>query len=212
MSPLFNIYNHYALLMQIVFCITHTIQLVRLQICADSRILIIFLALSKNSTEFRHATFGKAVQMATLQINPKYNLDDSATYIGFSSRRKNMQATLVASNASVKHMHESPHFHHHGSGSFLLVEAPPQSPQDTILYPGTAAKMQRLRDFSNRLWTLNVLLFRILSPWYAYPPPEFCPHLPWQFAENASHLWSFDSLHTWLFSRTKAERISLASS
>ena len=47
---------------------------------------------------------------------------------------------LIASNASVKHMHESPHFHHHGSGSFLLVEAPPQSPQDTILYPGNAAK------------------------------------------------------------------------
>ena len=81
-------------------------------------------------------------------------------------------------------MHESPHFHHHGSGSFLLVEALPQSPQDTILYPANAAKMQRLRDSSNRLWTLNVLLFRILSPWYAYPPPESCPHLPWQFAEQ----------------------------
>lgn len=119
---------------------------------------------------------------------------------------------LIASNASVKHMHESPHFCYHGSGSFLLVEALPQSPQDTILYSESAAKMQRLRDFSNRLWTLNVLLFRILSPWYAYPPLESCPHLPWQFAEKASHLWPFDSLHTWLFSRTKAERIPLASS
>lgn len=127
-------------------------------------------------------------------------------------RGKRIRGTILASNASVKHMRESPHFHHHGSGSFLLVEAPPQSPQDTILYPGNAAKMQRLRDFSNRLWTLNVLLFRILSPWYAYPPPESCPHLPWQFAENASPLWPFDSLHTWLFSRTKAERIPLASS
>ena len=73
-------------------------------------------------------------------------------------------STIAASNAYVLHMHESTHFHHHGNGCFLLVEAPPQSPQNTILYPENAAKMQRLRDFSNRLWTLNVLLFRILFP------------------------------------------------
>lgn len=119
---------------------------------------------------------------------------------------------LIASNASVKHMHESPHFCYHGSGSFLLVEALPQSPQDTILYPESAAKMQRLRDFSNRLWTLNVLLFRILSPQKVPPHLESDPHLPWRFAENASPLWPFGNLHTWLFSRTKAERIPLAGS
>ena len=60
-------------------------------------------------------------------------------------------------------MRESLHFHGDGNGGFLLVEALPQSPQDTIPYPGNAAKMQRLRDFSNLLWTLNVHLFRVLS-------------------------------------------------
>ena len=38
---------------------------------------------------------------------------------------------ILASNAYVLHMHESPHFHHHGNGCFLLVEALPQSPQNT---------------------------------------------------------------------------------
>ena len=93
-------------------------------------------------------------------------------------------------------MHESPHFCYHGSGSFLLVEALPQSPQDTILYSESAAKMQRLRDFSNRLWTLNVHLFRVLSLWKVRPRPESDPHLPWQFAENASRLWPFDNPYT----------------
>ena len=120
--------------------------------------------------------------------------------------------TIVASNAYVLHTHESSHFHHYGSGSFLLVEAPPQSPQDTILYPENAAKMQRLRDSSNRLWTFNVHLSRVLFPWYAYPPRESCLHLPWRFAENASHLWPFGNPHTWLFSQTEAGYIPLAGS
>ena len=93
-------------------------------------------------------------------------------------------------------MRESPHFHGDGHGSFLLVEALPQSPQDTIPYHGNAAKMQRLRDFSNRLWTLNVHLFRVLSPQKVRPRPESDPHLPWQFAENASRLWPFDNPYT----------------
>lgn len=98
-------------------------------------------------------------------------------------------------NASVKHMRESLHFHGDGNGGFLLVEALPQSPQDTIPYPGNAAKMQRLRDFSNLLWTLNVHLFRVLSPQEVRPLPESDPHLPWQFAENASRLWPFGNPH-----------------
>ena len=36
--------------------------------------------------------------------------------------------------------HKTRHFHSIGNAWFLLVEAPPQSPQDTILYPGNAAK------------------------------------------------------------------------
>jgi len=90
---------------------------------------------------------------------------------------------------------ETPRFHGSGSEGFLLVEALPQSPQDTIPYPGNAAKMQRLRDFSNLLWTLNVHLFRVLSPQEVRPLPESDPHLPWQFAENASRLWPFGNPH-----------------
>lgn len=131
----------------------------------------------------------------------------------FAFRRgKRIRGTILASNASVKHMRESPHFHHHGSGSFLLVEALPQSPQDTILYPENASKMQQLRDFSNRLWTLNVHLFQVLSPQKVHPRPESDPHLPWRFAENASRLWPFGNLHTWLFSQKEAGHIPLASS
>ena len=92
-------------------------------------------------------------------------------------------------------MRESLHFHGDGNGGFLLVEALPQSPQDTIPYHGNAAKMQRLRDFSNRLWTFNVHLFRVLSPQEVRPLPESDPHLPWQFAENASRLWPFGNPH-----------------
>lgn len=90
---------------------------------------------------------------------------------------------------------ENPHFCESGNEGFLLVEALPQSPQDTIPYPGNAAKMQRLRDFSNLLWTLNVHLFRVLSPQEVRPLPESDPHLPWQFAENASRLWPFGNPH-----------------
>ena len=45
--------------------------------------------------------------------------------------------------------HKTRHFTPIGNAWFLLVEALPQSPQDTILYPENAAKMQRLRDSSN---------------------------------------------------------------
>ena len=108
--------------------------------------------------------------------------------------------------------HKTRHFHSFGNTWFLLVEAPPQSPQDTILYSENAAKMQRLRNSSNRLWTFNVHLSRILFPWYAYPPRESCLHLPWRFAENASHLLPFGNPHTWLFSQKEAGHIPLASS
>ena len=60
-----------------------------------------------------------------------------------------MRRTKLASNAFVYTKAQN-HFTPIGNAWFLLVEAPPQSPQDTILYPGNAAKMQRLRDFSNR--------------------------------------------------------------
>ena len=45
---------------------------------------------------------------------------------------------------------ESPHFCESGNEGFLLVEALSQSPQNTILCPGNAGKIQQLRDFANR--------------------------------------------------------------
>lgn len=42
------------------------------------------------------------------------------------------------------------HFHISGNRRFLLVEALPQSPQNTELCSGNAGKFQRLRDFANR--------------------------------------------------------------
>ena len=46
---------------------------------------------------------------------------------------------------------ENPHFCESGNEGFLLVEALPQSPQNTILCSGNAGNVQRLRDFANRL-------------------------------------------------------------
>lgn len=45
---------------------------------------------------------------------------------------------------------KSPHFSASGNEGFLLVEALPQSPQNTSLCSGNAGKSQRLRDFANR--------------------------------------------------------------
>lgn len=45
---------------------------------------------------------------------------------------------------------ESPHFSASGNEDFLLVEALPQSPQNTGSCSGNAGKSQRLRDFANR--------------------------------------------------------------
>ena len=45
---------------------------------------------------------------------------------------------------------ENPHFCESGNEGILLVEALPQSPQNTILCPGNAGKIQQLRDFANR--------------------------------------------------------------
>ena len=59
--------------------------------------------------------------------------------------------TKLASNASVATDATPPHFCESGNEGFLLVEALPQSPQNTILCSGNAGKFQRLRDFTNRL-------------------------------------------------------------
>ena len=56
----------------------------------------------------------------------------------------------VASNAFVYMNAKTPHFCESGNEGFLLVEALPQSPQNTILCSGNAGKFQRLRDFANR--------------------------------------------------------------
>lgn len=61
-----------------------------------------------------------------------------------------MRRTKLASNAYVKHTHKGARFHYGGSESLLLVEALPQSPQNTSLCSGNAGKFQRLRDFTNR--------------------------------------------------------------
>lgn len=45
---------------------------------------------------------------------------------------------------------KSPHFSASGNEGFLLVEALPQSPQNTGSCSGNAGKSQRLRDFANR--------------------------------------------------------------
>ena len=45
---------------------------------------------------------------------------------------------------------KSPHFSASGNEDFLLVEALPQSPQNTGSCSGNAGKSQRLRDFANR--------------------------------------------------------------
>ena len=58
--------------------------------------------------------------------------------------------TIVASNAFVYTNAKTPHFCESGNKGFLLVEALPQSPQNTILCSGNAGKFQRLRDFTNR--------------------------------------------------------------
>ena len=59
---------------------------------------------------------------------------------------------------------ENPHFCESGNEGFLLVEALPQSPQNTILCPGNAGKIQQLRDFANRYMGINARPFQILSP------------------------------------------------
>ena len=59
---------------------------------------------------------------------------------------------------------ESPHFCESGNEGFLLVEALSQSPQNTILCPGNAGKIQQLRDFANRYMGINARPFQILSP------------------------------------------------
>lgn len=58
--------------------------------------------------------------------------------------------TIVASNAFVYTNTKNPHCCESGNEGFLLVEALPQSSQNTILCPGNAGKIQRLRDFANR--------------------------------------------------------------
>ena len=45
---------------------------------------------------------------------------------------------------------KSPHFSASGNEDFLLVEALPQSPQNTASCSGNAGKLQRLRDYANR--------------------------------------------------------------
>ena len=72
--------------------------------------------------------------------------------------------TKVASNAFVYTNAKNPHFCESGNEGFLLVEALPQSPQNTGLCSENAGKFQRLRDFANRWWTVNAHLFQILSP------------------------------------------------
>lgn len=56
----------------------------------------------------------------------------------------------MASNAFVYTNAKNQAFLLLGNAWFLLVEALPQSPQNTELCSGNAAKMQRLRDFLNR--------------------------------------------------------------
>ena len=56
----------------------------------------------------------------------------------------------VASNAFVYMNAKTPHFCESGNEGFLLVEALPQSPQNTGSCSGNAGKFQRLRDFANR--------------------------------------------------------------
>ena len=45
---------------------------------------------------------------------------------------------------------KTPHFCESGNEGFLLVEALPQSPQNTGSCSGNAGNFQRLRDFANR--------------------------------------------------------------
>ena len=56
----------------------------------------------------------------------------------------------VASNAFVYTNAKTPHFCESGNEGFLLVEALPQSPQNTGSCSGNAGNFQRLRDFANR--------------------------------------------------------------
>ena len=55
---------------------------------------------------------------------------------------------IVASNASVYTNAKTRYFHRPGNAWFLLVEALPQSPENTGLCSGNAAEKQRLRDFA----------------------------------------------------------------
>ena len=55
---------------------------------------------------------------------------------------------IIASNASVYTNAKNKHFHRPGNACFLLVEALPQSPENTGLCSGNAAEKQRLRDFA----------------------------------------------------------------
>ena len=57
---------------------------------------------------------------------------------------------IVASNAYGAPYAKTPHFCESGNEGFLLVEALPQSPQNTGSCSGNAGKFQRLRDFANR--------------------------------------------------------------
>lgn len=62
----------------------------------------------------------------------------------------NFDFVIRASNAFVYTNAKNQAFLLLGNAWFLLVEALPQSPQNTELCSGNAAKMQRLRDFLNR--------------------------------------------------------------
>lgn len=69
--------------------------------------------------------------------------------------------TIVASNAFVYTNAKNQAFLLLGNAWFLLVEALPQSPQNTEMYSGNTGKIQRLRDFANRCETVNIRLFQI---------------------------------------------------
>ena len=69
---------------------------------------------------------------------------------------------ILASNAFVYTNTKSPHFCESGNEGFLLVEALPQSPQNTILCSGNAGNVQRLRDLicKSLKWASTPVLFR----------------------------------------------------
>lgn len=81
----------------------------------------------------------------------------------------NFAATKVASNAYVKHIHEISHFLYHGSGSCLLVEAPPQA-LIIAVYPSAAARFSiafnyaRARFVFENIFELDVDI--VLFMWY----------------------------------------------